>query len=89
MLATYFVINPCAFPPSSLAAGTRCWANQNELLRPFQDHEWGEPVAKGAILFEYLVLYTFQLDFDFPVVLKQREGFRELLANFDPDCVAC
>ncbi|UOG76442.1 DNA-3-methyladenine glycosylase I [Hymenobacter tibetensis] len=63
----------------------RCpWADHNNLLRDFHDHEWGEPVAEAGILFEYLVLHTFQLGFDFPVVLKRREGFRELLANFDP-----
>lgn len=67
----------------------RCpWANHNELLRDFHDHEWGEPVAEAGILFEYLVLHTFQLGFDFPVVLKRREGFRELLAGFDPEQLA-
>lgn len=67
----------------------RCpWADHNDLLREFHDHEWGEPVAEAGILFEYLVLHTFQLGFDFPVVLKRREGFRELLANFDPERLA-
>ena len=78
-------------PVSTLAAPTiNCclWASKNELLRAFHDHEWGEPVAEAGILFEYLVLHTFQLGFDFPVVLKRREGFRELLANFDPDRLA-
>jgi len=64
------------------------WAAQSELLRAFHDHEWGEPVAELAILFEYLVLHTFQLGFDLPVVLKRREGFRELLATFDPERLA-
>ncbi|WP_210116258.1 DNA-3-methyladenine glycosylase I [Hymenobacter fodinae] len=67
----------------------RCpWAHHNELLREFHDYEWGEPVAEAGILFEYLVLHTFQLGFDFPVVLKRREGFRELLAGFDPERLA-
>lgn len=78
--------------PSSLAPATetgRCpWADRSELLRDFHDHEWGEPVAEASILFEYLVLHTFQLGFDFPVVLKRREGFRELLANFDSERLA-
>lgn len=76
--------------PALLFPAASCcpWANQNELLRAFHDHEWGEPVAEAGILFEYLVLHTFQLGFDFPVVLKRREGFRELLANFDPDRLA-
>jgi DNA-3-methyladenine glycosylase I len=76
--------------PTSSSITTRCcpWTHQNDLLRAFHDHEWGEPVAEAGILFEYLVLHTFQLGFDFPVVLKRREGFRELLANFDPDRLA-
>ena len=74
-------------PP--VAPDGRCpWASHNELLRDFHDHEWGEPVAEAGILFEYLVLHTFQLGFDFPVVLKRREGFRELLAGFDPELLA-
>ena len=45
-------------------------------------------MAEAAVLFEYVVLHTIQLGFDFPVVLKRREGFRELLADFDPDRLA-
>ena len=61
---------------------------QSTLLQDFHDHEWGEPVAEPGTLFEYLLLHTFQLGFDFPVVLKRREAFRELLANFEPDRLA-
>ncbi|MCB2376683.1 DNA-3-methyladenine glycosylase I [Hymenobacter sp. BT635] len=74
------------FTYATLGSSGRCpWADQNELLSSFHDHEWGELVAEAGILFEYLVLHTFQLGFDFPVVLKRREGFRELLANFEPE----
>ena len=62
---------------------TCSWAAGSGLPQAFQDHEWGEPVAEPAILFEYLVLHTFQLGFDFPVVPRRREAFRELLAGFD------
>ena len=34
------------------------------------------------------MLHTFQIGFDFPVVLRRREAFWELLANFDPDQLA-
>lgn len=60
------------------------WAARSEPLREFHDHEWGEPVAEPGVLFEYLVLHTFQIGFDFPVVLRRREAFRECLAGFDP-----
>ncbi len=65
-----------------------CTADQNPLLQAFHDYEWGEPVTDADILIEYLVLHTFQLGFDFPVVLKRREGFRELLAGFDASRLA-
>lgn len=58
------------------------------LLRAFHDYEWGEPVTDAAILFEYLVLHSFQIGFNFPVILKYREAMRELLAGFDPARIA-
>ncbi|KUG08492.1 DNA-3-methyladenine glycosylase I [Solirubrum puertoriconensis] len=64
------------------------WADKNPLLRAFHDHEWGEPVTDADILFEYLVLHSFQIGFDFPVVLSRREAFRELLAGFAPERIA-
>lgn len=60
-------------------------STQSPLLQAFHDHEWGEPVTEPGILFEYLVLHSFQIGFDFPVVLNRREAFREYLAGFDPD----
>jgi DNA-3-methyladenine glycosylase I len=53
-------------------------------LRPFHDHEWGEPVADADILFEYVVLHTFQAGLPLDWIIKRREGFREALHNFDP-----
>lgn len=80
---------PVATPNAAHLPLAPCpWAGSSDLLRAFHDHEWGEPVAEAGILFEYLVLHTFQLGFDFPVVLKRREGFRELLAGFDPERLA-
>jgi DNA-3-methyladenine glycosylase I len=71
--------------PPAAALGLRCpWAETSDLLRAFHDHEWGEPVQEADILFEYLILHTFQLGFNFPVVLKYREAMRELLAGFEP-----
>ncbi len=52
--------------------------------RAFHDHEWGEPVIEAIILFEYLVLQTFQAGLPRDWVLKRREAFREALHNFDP-----
>lgn len=60
------------------------WATQDPLLQAFHDHEWGEPVTEPVILFEYLLLHSFQIGFNLPVVLRRREAFRELLVNFEP-----
>lgn len=64
------------------------WFAQSPLLQAFHDHEWGEPVTEPGILFEYLVLHSFQIGFDFPVVLGRREAFREYLAGFNPKQLA-
>ncbi|MBO0359434.1 DNA-3-methyladenine glycosylase I [Hymenobacter sp. BT186] len=61
------------------------WATQDPLLQAFHDNEWGEPVTEAVILFEYLLLHTFQIGFNLPVVLRRREAFRELLVNFEPE----
>jgi DNA-3-methyladenine glycosylase I len=79
MLPTVLILPPAVAPI------LRCpWAEASDLLRAFHDHEWGEPVQEANILFEYLILHTFQLGFNFPVVLKYREVMRELLAGFEP-----
>lgn len=64
------------------------WVTQDPLLQAFHDHEWGEPVTEPVILFEYLLLHTFQIGFNLPVVLRRREALRELLANFEPSRLA-
>ena len=53
-------------------------------LTAFHAHEWGEPVAEADILFEYLVLHTFQAGIPLAWVLPRREALREALLNFDP-----
>jgi DNA-3-methyladenine glycosylase I len=58
--------------------------DQPPVLRPFHDHEWGEPVSEAEILFEYVVLHTFQAGLPLDWILKRREAFREALHNFDP-----
>ena len=62
----------------------RCtWFEQTKQLRDFHDQEWGEPITDADVLFEYVVLYTFQVAIGLRVVLPKREQFREALAGFD------
>jgi len=75
------------FLPMSL---TRCtWFEQTKQLRDFHDQEWGDPIADADVLFEYVVLYTFQVGIGLRVVLPKREQFREVLAGFEAARLAC
>ena len=63
----------------------RCtWFEQTKQLRDFHDQEWGDPIADADVLFEYVVLYTFQVGIGLRIVLPKREAMREALAGFDP-----
>lgn len=64
------------------------WANTNELLRNYYDHEWGMPIRDEIGLFERLSLEGFQAGLSWEVVLRKREAFRTAFAGFDPDQVA-
>ena len=58
--------------------------NHDEFTRAYHAHEWGEPVNDTDILFEYVVLHTFQAGLPLHWVLKRREDFRAALYNFEP-----
>ena len=63
----------------------RCtWFEQTKQLRDFHDQEWGDPIIDADVLFEYVVLYTFQVGIGLRIVLPKREAMREALAGFDP-----
>lgn len=62
----------------------RCpWCEKDDLYRNYHDQEWGEPVYDDALLFEFLVLETFQAGLSWHTILKKREGFRAAFAEFD------
>lgn len=67
----------------------RCeWCLKDELYVKYHDEEWGIPVLDDALLFEYLLLETFQAGLSWHTILKKREGFRMAFDNFDADCIA-
>lgn len=67
----------------------RCeWCLKDELYVKYHDEEWGIPVHDDALLFEYLLLETFQAGLSWHTILKKREGFRMAFDNFDADCIA-
>lgn len=67
----------------------RCeWCLKDELYVKYHDEEWGIPVHDDALLFEYLLLETFQAGLSWHTILKKREGFRMAFDNFGADCIA-
>jgi DNA-3-methyladenine glycosylase I len=62
----------------------RCpWPSDNELYIEYHDKEWGRPVYDDNILFEFLILESFQAGLSWLIVLKKRENFRKAFAKFD------
>ena len=67
----------------------RCgWSEKDDLYRQYHDREWGKPVHDDAILFEFLVLESFQAGLSWHTILKKRENFREAFDNFDYNKIA-
>ncbi len=67
----------------------RCtWCEKDDLYRKYHDEEWGIPVYEDAILFEFLILETFQAGLSWHTILKKRETFRKAFDNFDYQTIA-
>ena len=67
----------------------RCpWAEKDPLLMKYHDQEWGSPVHKDNLLFEFLVLEGAQAGLSWVTVLRKRESYREAFDNFDPAKIA-
>ena len=54
----------------------------------YHDHEWGREVRGEAALFERMCLEAFQSGLSWLIILRKRERFREVFAQFDPHTVA-
>ena len=63
---------------------TRCgWCLSSDLYKKYHDEEWGVPVYDDAILFEFLILETFQAGLSWITILNKRENFRKAFDQFD------
>lgn len=68
---------------------TRCaWCGNDELYQKYHDEEWGKPVYDDAVLFEFLVLESFQAGLSWITILRKRENFRKAFDNFDYQKIA-
>jgi len=59
------------------------WCLGDDLYEAYHDLEWGSPVKDDALLFEFLVLETFQAGLSWITILKKRENFRSAFDQFD------
>lgn len=62
----------------------RCgWVSNDELYIKYHDEEWGKPVFDDAVLYEFLLLESFQAGLSWITILKKRENFREAFDQFN------
>ena len=67
----------------------RCgWCLSSELYMEYHDKEWGKPLYDDRLLFEFLVLESFQSGLSWVTILNKRENFRQAYDNFDIEAVA-
>lgn len=67
----------------------RCpWCGEDPLYVRYHDDEWGKKVTDDKILFEFLILESAQAGLSWITILRKREGYRRLFADFDPIQVA-
>ncbi|WP_353133159.1 DNA-3-methyladenine glycosylase I [Pseudopedobacter sp.] len=68
---------------------TRCpWCGTDPLYTEYHDKEWGKEVHDDRILFEFLILEAAQAGLSWITILRKRENYRRLFADFDADKVA-
>lgn len=67
----------------------RCdWCGNDPLYLNYHDQEWGVPVHEDEKQFEFLVLESAQAGLSWLTILKRREGYRRLYADFEAMKVA-
>ncbi len=68
----------------------RCtWSGAgDEQYVAYHDEEWGVPVHDDRKQFEFLTLESAQAGLSWATVLRKRENYRRVFANFDPEKVA-
>lgn len=62
----------------------RCgWCEGDQLYEAYHDNEWGVPLYDDDLLFEFLILETFQAGLSWITILRKRENFRLAFDHFD------
>ena len=76
-------------PDSKSDGKVRCgWCTSDSVYIDYHDREWGRPVHDDTVLFEFLVLESFQAGLSWLTILRKRENFRKAFSGFDVKKVA-
>ena len=54
----------------------------------YHDEEWGVPVREDRLMFEFIILETFQAGLSWEIVLNKRENFRKVFDDFDMETIS-
>ena len=60
-----------------------CLKGSHDIYIKYHDEEWGTPLFDDQLLFEFLVLESFQAGLSWITVLRKRENFRKSFADFN------
>ncbi|NVK05270.1 MAG: DNA-3-methyladenine glycosylase I [Flavobacteriia bacterium] len=67
----------------------RCdWCGDDPLYMKYHDEEWGKPFNDDQLMFEFLLLETFQAGLSWITILRKRENFRVAFDHFNPELIA-
>ena len=67
----------------------RCgWCEGDPLYEAYHDYEWGVPIYDDNLLFEFLILETFQAGLSWITILRKRENFRVAFDHFNYQKIA-
>ncbi|MBU0695309.1 MAG: DNA-3-methyladenine glycosylase I [Bacteroidetes bacterium] len=76
-------------PNSKPPTPKRChWCGNDDLYTKYHDEEWGKEVHDDKVLFEFLILEAAQAGLSWITILRKRENYRRLFADFDAEKVA-
>lgn len=64
------------------------WVGNDPIYIEYHNTEWGKPIYDDQLLFEFLILDTFQAGLSWITILKKRENFRKAFDYFDAKKIA-
>ena len=79
---------PAVVVPQDITEKRCPWCAGDTDYIHYHDTEWGVPQTDDKVLFEFLVLESFQAGLSWLTILKKRAAFGEAFADFIPAAVA-